>query len=96
MKKAMLLVAMALLGVGHVKAQVKSADDLGVFNHVSVGVGVGTPGVTLEVATPLTPYVAVRGGVNIFPTIKVKTDLDIEVNGSQVPSEMLSRIPSEI
>lgn len=96
MKKTMLLVAMALLGVGHVTAQVKSADDLGVFNHVSVGVGVGTPGVTLEVATPLTPYVAVRGGVNIFPTVKAKTDLDIDVNGSQIPSEMLSRIPSEI
>lgn len=96
MKKTMLLVAMALLSAGHITAQVKSADDLGVFNHVGVGVGVGTPGVTLEVAAPLTPYVAVRGGVNIFPTIKVKTDLDIEVNGSQVPSEMLSRIPSEI
>ena len=96
MKKTMLLVAMALLSVGRITAQVKSADDLGVFDHVSVGVGVGTPGVTLEVAAPITPYVAVRGGVNFFPDIKVKTHLDIDVSGTQVPSEMLRDIPSEI
>lgn len=49
-----------------------------VFNHLSVGVGVGLTGISIDLAAPITPYVAVRGGVDIFPNIKYKTDLDIE------------------
>ena len=78
MKKMMLLVAMVFAAIGHSAAQDKAADNLGVFNHVGVGVGIGTTGVSIDVAAPITPYVAVRGGVDIFPTIKIKTDLDLD------------------
>lgn len=71
---------MALGGVGQASAQ--DVDDLGIFNHVGAGLGVGTTGISIDVAAPITPYVAVRAGVGIFPTIKVKTDLDLDFDNT--------------
>ncbi len=75
MKKiALLLVAAAGLTGVHAQDRV---ENLGVFNNVSVGVGIGTTGISLDVATPVTPYVALRGGMDIFPSVKIKTHLKI-------------------
>ena len=54
MKKAVLLSLAALLLSASAGAQV--------FNHLSVGAGVGTDGLSLEVAAPLGKYVDVRAG----------------------------------
>ena len=54
MKKAVLLSLAALLLSANAGAQV--------FNHLSVGAGVGTDGLSLEVAAPLGKYVDVRAG----------------------------------
>ena len=96
MKKTLLLVAMALLGLTRVSAQ--DADDLGIFNHLSVGAGVGTTGITIDLAAPVTPYVAVRAGVDIFPNVKVNTDLDIDVNVAQEYEHYISgyTIPKDV
>lgn len=73
--KKLLVFAFALFGMASMHAQ-----NQGLFNHVAVGVGVGTTGITVDASTCITPYVGVRAGVNIFPTIKVNTELDIEVD----------------
>ena len=78
MRKVMLLLAMAMMSFSQLSAQESAVDDHGIFNHLSVGVGVGLTGISIEAAAPITPYVTVRGGVNIFPQIKVKTDLDLD------------------
>ena len=82
MKKVLLVCAMAFIGLNSVSAQDYDVDDLGIFNHLSLGVGLGTTGISLEAAAPISPYVAVRAGVNFFPSVKYDTDLDV----SGVPS----------
>lgn len=47
--------------------------DNGVFNHVGVGIGVGTTGIDIEVAAPITDYVQVRAGVSIMPKFTMST-----------------------
>ncbi len=38
-----------------------------VFNHLGAGVGVGTTGITFELATPITSFVQMRAGVSYMP-----------------------------
>ena len=54
-----------------------SAQNAGIADHLGVSVGVGTTGVTLDVSTMITDYVGLRAGVDIFPKIKVNTELDL-------------------
>ena len=77
MKRTLLLAAVAMMTVVSAQAQELETDDLGIFNHASLSVGVGTTGITADLALPITPYVAVRGGADIFP-LKYSTDLNIE------------------
>ena len=78
MKKLYLFLAFALSAMTGVQAQ----EDKAILNHLAVGVGAGTTGITIDASTTITPYVGVRAGVNIFPTIKVNTDLDLEIDGT--------------
>lgn len=67
------IVAALLAVVSPSVAQEESASassDKNIFNHLAVGVNIGTPGIGIDVSAPLTRYVAVRGGVNFFPVIK--------------------------
>ena len=58
---------------------------LGIANHLGVGVGIGTNGISVEAATPLTRFVSVRAGVHFMPNIKYSTDVDATyfVNGQE-------------
>lgn len=47
-----------------------------VFNHLGFDLGVGTTGISIEAATPITDYVTMRAGVSIMPGIKFSTDVD--------------------
>lgn len=76
MRKLFLVCVMAVFGLGQSFAQLDT-EDYGIFNHVGLGVGFGTTGITVDAATVVTPYVGVRAGVDIFPTFKVNTDLDL-------------------
>ncbi len=84
MKKLLLGVVMALTGV------TASAIGPDIFNHLGAGVGVGLTGITVEAATPITPFVQMRAGVSIMPGIKfhVNADVDYEVQGYQQSSEV--------
>ena len=70
---------------------ISAQKELGIFNSLSVGVGVGLTGVDVEVATPVTPYVALRGGVSIMPNFSLTTDVDVNVD---VPAEFT--VPDQI
>ena len=76
-KRIFAMAAVAMMTVVSAQAQELETDDLGIFNHASLSVGVGTTGITADLALPITPYVAVRGGADIFP-LKYSTDLNIE------------------
>ncbi len=52
-------------------------EDKNMFNHLSVGITAGTPGIGFDVAAPIGNYVQVRAGVAFMPSIKFGTDLDI-------------------
>ncbi len=91
--KKILLIAIACMAAVAAQAQLS----LGIFNHLGVGVGVGTTGINVDVAMPITRFVAVRAGVNVMPQFKVSSDLDIETEaGNYNLSSYGYNIPSEI
>lgn len=57
------------------------------FNHLGAGVGVGTNGISVELTTPVfSPWVNLRGGVDIMPGITFNSDADFtyeDQNGQQ-------------
>lgn len=47
-----------------------------IFNHLGAGVGVGTNGISVELATPVTRFVTVRAGASFMPGITFNADAD--------------------
>lgn len=82
MKRLLLICALAIAGIGQTYAQDMDADDWGIFNHVGAAVGIGTTGVSIDLAFPITPYFALRGGVDIFPKFDYKTDLKLDFDNT--------------
>lgn len=74
MKKKLVFLCGLLLSVAMLQAQTM---ERGLFNHLGVGVGVGTEGVSVGVAAPLTKYLEVGAGLNIVPQIRINADLDV-------------------
>lgn len=83
MKKHLIVCLMMLAGVTTASAQ---SDDFerGIFNHVGLNAGIGTEGIAVGIAAPITDYLELGFGVNIVPSIKVKADANIDFN---VPNE---------
>lgn len=77
MNRYLAIAMLAIMASMSAVAQELESDDLGIFNHGSLSVGVGTTGITADLAFPITPYVGIRGGADIFP-FKYSTDLKIE------------------
>lgn len=77
MKKLLVICGLALMGASAVSAQ-SNGEFYKLGNRVGVSVGAGLTGVTIDAATCLTPYVGVRAGVDIFPNIKIGTELDVD------------------
>lgn len=88
MKKLFLLFAMATLFVSQSFAQQKQAQlpsdpgclspqDYGYFNHLSAGISLGTDGIGIELAAPITYDFAVRTGINFFPKFKYSKSLHL-------------------
>lgn len=72
------LIVCALVACGFAPAFAQ--DYYGLFNHVAVNAGVGTEGVSLGVATPVTEFLELSAGMNIMPSIKIKEDVDINAS----------------
>jgi len=69
MKKSTFLLLAAMLAAP-LYAQNK-VERFGVFDHLGANLSVGTDGIGIELAAPITHYAAVRAGFNFFPKIKV-------------------------
>lgn len=62
-----------------VSAQSDNGVKMGLFNHLSVGVSASTLGYGFDIAMPVSPYLTLRGGVDIMPSITFDTDVDVDV-----------------
>lgn len=82
MKKIFALMLMVFVGMSANAQFVSKMKELGIFNHLGIGVGVGTTGISVEAGTTITPWVQLRAGADIVPKIKLKTDLDLEEFGA--------------
>lgn len=59
----------------------------GIFDHLGLGVGVGTTGISIEAATPITRWVQLRAGVAIMPSIKFHADADVTYYVQGAPND---------
>jgi hypothetical protein len=61
-----------------------SQTDLRLFNHLSVGLNVGTTGIGADIAMPVTRFFDVEAGVHIMPKIKYNTNLHLNLPTSAI------------
>ena len=71
MKKTLFCLAMAFMAMTSVSAQT----DLRLFNHLSVGLNVGTTGIGADIAMPATKFLDIEAGISIMPKITYSTEL---------------------
>lgn len=74
MKKLFAVCVVALLGVGSMSAQVT---DNRVLNHLGWDLNVGTQGIGVDLAVPITNYFELSVGVNHMPAFKFDTDVKV-------------------
>ena len=86
MKRLFLLSSLLVLFAFGASAQ----KDLRILNHLAVGAEVGTMGVGIDVAMPVTPFVDVQAGFTMFPNIKFKTSIDLSHRHQE-----LNKIPAK-
>lgn len=70
------LIIFAAIAFSSLAAFAQNKITYGVANHVAVSAGIGTQGITAEVGTCMSPYVALRAGVDIMPSVKPSYDVD--------------------
>ncbi|MBR6978259.1 MAG: hypothetical protein IKH88_00300 [Prevotella sp.] len=93
MKKTIILLFAVLLSFSGVQAQRHS--DPWMFNHLSIGAGLGAiNGASIELALPITPYLALRGGYNFFSNVKAKERFDMVYYGNA--RDYISHLPSRV
>lgn len=79
MKHFILFALAAVFGLQTAQAQ---KTELGLFNHVGLGLSLGTDGIGFDVAAPVTDYAAVRAGMSLFPSIKHSEEVNIRSNSA--------------
>jgi hypothetical protein len=77
MKKLLIVCMLFAGGITQTSAQDLSPEDFGYFNHLSGGIVLGTEGIGIEVAAPLTYNFAVRMGYSFMPKFKYSKGLDL-------------------
>lgn len=76
MKKHLIACMVMLMGVTTASAQ--SYYERGILNHVGLNAGVGTEGISVGIAAPITDYLELGFGVNFMPGIEVKGDVNVD------------------
>jgi len=79
MKKQVLMTLLALLSLQGIHAQSRY-ESYGLFDHLGVGVSLGTDGIGFDLAAPITDYAALRAGVSFWPKVKYTNDIKINDN----------------
>lgn len=78
MKKLLVVCVAMLMGVNSASAEWWEDIDRGVFNHVGMNASIGTEGIGVGVAAPITDYLELGFGVNFMPGLKVKGDVNVD------------------
>jgi hypothetical protein len=58
-----------------------TVEEFGIFDHLSLGVTLGTTGLGFDVAAPVTEYLQLRAGYDILSGLKYKEDIDYRAKG---------------
>lgn len=76
MKQLKLLLVSVLLSMacGTWAQPTDDSSDSYLFTHLGAGLSIGTDGIGIELATPVTPYLGLRAGVSFFPKVYVNHD----------------------
>ena len=72
-KSSLLLALFAIISTADIKAQ---QADMGIFNHLAAGVGVGTTGVSFNLAAPVTDHLAITASVDWIPDFRRKDNIN--------------------
>lgn len=81
------LIVAAMMMVATLSASAFGNEVLGIGNHIGVGLGVGTTGISVEASTPITRFVQARVGLSILPGISFKTSADVEYEAQDYTHE---------
>ena len=76
MKKQLAIFLLLGMSLSPASAQ---EDDQQIFNHVGIGISVGTTALGINASTVLTPYFGIRAGVNVWPLFKVHSKLHLRL-----------------
>lgn len=91
--RTLFLVATLTLALG-LKGQ---TSDKNLFNHLDIGVSVGTDGlIGFDAAAPLTDYVRVRAGAQFMPKFKATADIDYNRTKSGVKSSYTDKAEGKL
>lgn len=99
MKKCFFVVVAMLFTSVAANAQLR--DDKNMFNHLSLGLNLGTGGIGFEVGTVCTPYLGLRAGFEAIPsfTVSPKGIANIHVNlpddYKNLPTEIKNEYPAQ-
>ena len=99
MKKCFFVVVVMLFTSVAANAQLR--DDKNMFNHLSLGLNLGTGGIGFEVGTVCTPYLGLRAGFEAIPsfTVSPKGIANIHVNlpddYKNLPTEIKNEYPAQ-
>lgn len=91
MKKLLFISFAMLLGLQGAKAQ-DQVEDFGIFDHLSAGVTVGTTGIGIDLAAPITNVVQLRAGYSFMPKISYKHDFDYNHKGQTHQTEVEGKL----
>ncbi len=99
MKRCLFVVVTILFTSVATNAQLR--DDKNMFNHLSLGLNLGTGGIGFEVGTVCTPYLGLRAGFEAIPsfTVSPKGIANIHVNlpddYKNLPTEIKNEYPAQ-
>lgn len=75
------LLALAAMLFAMPAAAQDKVEEFGIFDHLAAGITLGTTGIGIDVAAPVTEYLQVRAGYNFFSGFSYKDDVDYRAKG---------------
>ena len=96
MKKILLISVLSIFGLTSAHAQYNNDVELGMFNHLSVGVGVGTTFISIGAAAPISRFVSVRAGADFMPVSNIKFHPALDLGFSQDVKDVFDIIQNSL
>ncbi len=91
LNKKILTALLAVLTIGTTSMQAQNdKKDFVAFNHLDLGVTIGTTGIGIDVASPIGDYVQLRTGLEIMPRFEKSLHFDIQSFGYDQNGQLLS------